>query len=82
METEYRIASGDIVPARAANSSCVTTIVSGPALRLAIAIFVTSCGRPALLTLFLRIDAPIADEPIPASQAKMTCLTAEKSTAS
>ena len=69
------IASGVWAIARSANSFCVTTNKLGSGLRSRIAVLVTEISViPSFFSLSRSKDAPIADEPIPASQAKIILL--------
>ena len=70
LSTDTCCADGDIVRARAVRSWCVT-IRSTSSVRLAIATFCTSTSaKPAFLILLRSTEAPIALDPMPASQAK------------
>ena len=70
LSTETCWAEGDMVRARGVRSWCVT-ITSTSSVRLAIATFCTSTSvKPAFLILLRSTEAPIALDPMPASQAK------------
>ena len=68
-----KVAFGAFCWARFFSSSWVTINVLAASVRLLMARLVTSWGNPAAVIFLRRIDAPIALEPIPASQAKMMC---------
>ena len=69
LSTETCCALGDIVCARGVRSWCVT-IRSMSSVRFAIATLTTVTSvNPAFLILLRSTDAPIALDPIPASQA-------------
>ena len=67
------MALGVFSNARVANSFCVTTNKPVSSCKLLIDVLVTGICKPALSTLSRKMEAPIAEEPIPASQAKIIC---------
>ncbi len=74
LPTETCIAFGAFWRARSVNSSWVITNNPSSSFKFLTAVLVTGNLIPAFLNLSRSKDAPIADEPIPASQAKITFL--------
>src|SRR5699024_8157505 len=68
--TEICSASGIFAFALSVKSLCVMTISASAGISL-IAVLVTKISRSAFLNFFFNKEAPIALEPMPASQAKM-----------